>query len=187
MHGIEPFYNWQKYYEAYNDKLSPFYGKTTDGGFFNTLYEYYIHPDWDEIGSETLYVKVLMVNYVRGYAIIELLGEWNDALHNDIMYLKRYVIDHFLKRNIQKFILIGENILQFHGSDEEYYEEWLDHVEDGWIVTMGFRDFVIYEWKRYRIDSCFNYGGDLEITNWRTLKPDQLFIQIDSQMQKRLG
>ncbi len=187
MHGIEPFYNWQKYYRAYEDKLSPFFNKEINEGFSNTLYEYFIHPDWDEIGSETLYVKVLMVNYVRGYAVIELLGEWNDALHNDVMYLKRYVIDHFIKRNIQKYILIGENILQFHGSDQEYYEEWLDYCEDGWIVAMGFRDFVIYEWKRYGIDCYFNYGGPLDIINWRTLKPDHLFTIVDSQMQKRLG
>jgi hypothetical protein len=187
MHSIEPFYNWQKYYQAYEDKLSPFYEKENDGSFFNTVYEYYIHPDWDEIGSETLYIKVLMVNYTQGYAIIELLGEWNDTLHNDVMYLKRYVIDHFLKRNIQKFILIGENILQFHGSDDEYYAEWFEDCESGWIVALGFRDFVINEWKRYGIDGYFNYGGTLDIHNWRTLKPDHLHLLINSFVMKRLG
>ncbi|MGL4631108.1 MAG: hypothetical protein ACRCVT_07875 [Leadbetterella sp.] len=187
MHEIEPFYNWQKYYNSYEDKLGPFYEKINDGHFENTVYEYYIHPDWDDIGSETLYIKILMVNYVRSYSVIELMGEWNDTLHNDIMYLKRYIIDHLVKRNIRKFILVGENILQFHGSDTEYYEEWMEDCEEGWICILGFRDFIIKEFRRYGLDAFFNYGGGLDIENWRTYKPDKLFEIIDSNISKRLS
>ena len=30
-------------------------------------------------------MKVLMADYDEKYAIIELIGEWNDAIENDIM------------------------------------------------------------------------------------------------------
>ncbi len=36
-----------------------------------------------------MYLKVLMADYDEHYAIIELIGEWNDAIENDIMELKR--------------------------------------------------------------------------------------------------
>ena len=42
-------------------------------------------------------MKVLMADYQEQYAIIELIGEWNDAIENDIMTLKRDVIDEFDK------------------------------------------------------------------------------------------
>lgn len=187
MHDIEPFYNWQKYYNANEDKLSPFFEKENTGRYEHTVYEYYIHPDWEDLGSETLYCKVLMVNYTIGYAVIELFGEWNDALHNDVMYLKRYLIDKMTRYNISKFIIIGENIFQFHGGDTDYYEEWLDDTDDGWITIIGFRDFIISEFKRYGINAFFNYGGQLDLENWRAFKPDLLFQFIDNILSKRLN
>ena len=94
MHTIEPFYNWEKYYRASHDKLSPFYGiKYNFTQYSSTIYDHYIHPKWDFIGSETLYIKILYANYTQHFVIIEMLGEWNDAIHNDIMHLKRNVID----------------------------------------------------------------------------------------------
>ncbi len=44
------------------------------------------------MGSETLYLKILFVDYDERYAIIELIGEWNDAINNDIMLLKRDIV-----------------------------------------------------------------------------------------------
>ena len=38
-------------------------------------------------------LKVIYADYELGYAIIEMIGEWNDAIENDIMTLKRDVID----------------------------------------------------------------------------------------------
>ena len=61
----------------------------------------------------TLYLKVLYADYLRGFAIIEFIGEWNDCLYNDIMYLKRELIDDMIRNGIHHFILIGENILNF--------------------------------------------------------------------------
>ncbi|WP_128545789.1 hypothetical protein [Larkinella soli] len=189
MHEIEPFYNWEKHYIASEDPQSPFYGRTYDMTHYtHDIYGYYIHPLWDEIGSETLYCKILFADYHRRFVIIELFGEWNDTLHNDIMYLKRQVIDPLVDRQINKFILIGENILNFHGSDDSYYEEWFEDVEDGWIAAVNFRDFVESEWKRYRLDYYMNFGGTLdEIDNWRTLKPGALFDLVNGLIVRRLG
>ncbi|MEJ7675142.1 MAG: hypothetical protein WKF59_21170 [Chitinophagaceae bacterium] len=41
-----------------------FYGREySEFDFSQTVYNYYIHPQWDEFGSSTLYIKVLMADY----------------------------------------------------------------------------------------------------------------------------
>ena len=187
MHDIEPFYSWEKYYSASEDERSPFYGAEYNMmTYTNDIYGYYIHPLWDGIGSETLYIKILYINYEQGIAIIEMFGEWNDTLHNDIMHFKRNVIDCLLKENISRFILLGENILNFHGSDDCYYEEWFEEVEDGWIAGVNFREFVLDEWKKFHLDYYINFGGNLEVENWRTMTPLLFFEKINAMIQRRL-
>ncbi|UBM60925.1 hypothetical protein LAG90_09795 [Marinilongibacter aquaticus] len=187
MHTIEPYYNWQQYYRAERDMRSPFYGRTYGQAYVNDVYGYYIDPNWDEFGSETLYCKLIFVDYGLSCAVIELFGEWNDALHNDIMHFKRNVLDRLLRNGVQKFILIGENLLQFHGGDSDYYEEWFEDVEDGWIAALNFREFILDEMKKYRLDYYINLGGTLQMGNWRTVKPKQLVAVVDSLMTRRLG
>ncbi|RDC66322.1 hypothetical protein AHMF7616_04953 [Adhaeribacter pallidiroseus] len=188
MHTIEPFYNWIEAYSASEDPRSPLYGAENNlMEFTNTIYGYYIHPQWDDIESETLFLKILFVDYDLGFAVIEFIGEWNDTLHNDIMQLKRNIIDPMVQEGIQKFILIGENVFNFHGSDDCYYEEWFEDVEDGWIVAINFQDFVLDEMKKFNLDYYINFGGNLEEIHWRTLEPRRLYQLIGSLIQKRLG
>lgn len=188
MHTIEPFYNWLKYYDPATDEQSPFHGKEYNYDVYSdTIYGYYIDPAWDAIGSETLYLKILYADYEQGYAIIEFIGEWNDTLHNDVMHLKRNIIDLLLHEGIDKFILIGENIMNFHGSDDSYYEEWFDDVEDGWIAAVSFPDFILDEFRKYRIDSYINMGGTLQIDQWRTLLPQNFFDLVKNLIQRRLN
>ncbi len=73
---------------------------------------------------------MLLADYEEKYVIIELIGEWNDAIENDIMNLKREVADKFMAEGIYKFILIAENVLNFHSGDKDYYEEWQEDVEE---------------------------------------------------------
>lgn len=186
MHKIEPFYNWEHHYRADTDMRSPFFGRRYAECYENAIYGYYIHPQWDYIGSETLYVKILYVNYELHVAVIEMFGEWNDTLHNDIMHFKRCVIDSLTRHEINQFILVGENVLNFHGSDECYYEEWFEDVEDGWIAAVSFREFIEEEWKKYRLDYYINFGGSLEITNWRTMKPIRFYECVKSQIIRRI-
>jgi hypothetical protein len=134
-----------------------------------------------------LYVKLLFTEYSEGYAIIELIGEWNDAINNDVMLLKREVAEILIAEGINKFILIGENVLNFHVSDDCYYEEWFQDVEDGWIVALNFQDHVLDEFRRNNIDYYLNFGGDLDAVNWRKFTPAQLYIYVLDIISKRLN
>lgn len=186
MQDIEPYDNWQYLYNSGEDERSPFYGiEHSEFIFSQTVYNYYIHPQWDEFGSATLYLKVLMADYQEQYVIIEFIGEWNDAIENDIMRLKREVIDEFIREGITKFILITENVLNFHSSDDSYYEEWFEDVTErgGWIVALNMPEQTQYDFRRARLD---NYVGLINYPQWRTLKPDLLFTQIDNLLIRRL-
>jgi hypothetical protein len=186
MHDIEPFYNWRHIYIADEDKKSPFYKRTySEFEFTQTVYNYYIHPQWDDFGSRTLYLKIIYVDYELNFAIIELIGEWNDAIENDIMQLKRDVIDQLFQEKIFKYILITENVLNFHSSDKEYYEEWFEQVtdEEGWIVALNMPEATQYDFKRKKL----NYFIELmQLENWRVYKPYHLFRKIDDELSKRI-
>ncbi|MFZ4261902.1 hypothetical protein ACFRAE_07655 [Sphingobacterium sp. HJSM2_6] len=188
MHEIEPFYNWIDYYSAAEDERSPFYGTVySEFEYDKQIYNFLLHPQWDQIGSLTLYLKVLFVDYDKGYSIIELIGEWNDAIYNDIMILKRELIDLMIGEGITKFILIGENILNFHSSDDSYYEEWFQDIEEGWIAGINFREHVLTEFTANHIDYYINFGEYLNHLSWRTLKPEQLYYHIEEHVQRRLN
>lgn len=188
MHTLEPYFNWRHLYIASDDPQSPFYGREySETEYTNTIYNFYIHPQWDDIGSDTLYIKILFADYQEKYAIIELIGEWNDAINNDIMLLKRDFIDELNFAGINKYILIGENVLNFHYSDDSYYEEWFeDNEEDGWIVAINFREHVLKEFKKAHIDYYFIYGGELDDFNWRKFSPGQVFGNVSKIISKRL-
>ncbi len=186
MQDIEPFYNWRHFYSAEDDRRSPFYGRTySEFEYSQTLYNYYIHPQWDDFGSRTLYMKILFTDYEQHYAIIELLGEWNDAIENDIMTLRREITDNLYAQGITKYILIAENVLNFHSSDDSYYEEWQEQLEDdnGWVVLIDMPEQSKYEFKKARLT---NYIELLEMPQWRTLKPEFIFQTVDNDMLKRL-
>ena len=188
MHFIEPFYNWRGYYIASEDGASPFHEREySEFEFDKRIYNYLIHPQWDHFGSTTLFLKVLYSDYDSGYSIIEFIGEWNDAIENDIMVLKRDVIEPMMNNGIHKFILIGENVLNFHSSDDCYYEEWFDEVEEGWIATINFHEHVVKEFIAANIDQYFVFGGELEEIEWRTYLPTNLFAKVESLVNKRIG
>jgi len=128
-----------------------------------------------------------MVDYDAAYAIIELIGEWNDAIENDIMILKRDIIDVLIEQGINQFILVGENVLNFHYSDDCYYEEWFDDVEEGWIAMVNFHDHVVREFERINIDHYFVMGGELEDIEGRTYKPQHFYEKVEALVTKRLG
>ncbi|HRG57633.1 MAG TPA: hypothetical protein PK323_01680 [Bacteroidia bacterium] len=188
MQDLEPFYNWRHLYIASEDARSPFYERIySEFEYDKQIYNYLIHPQWDDIGSETMFIKILFVNYDLNYAIIELIGEWNDCINNDIMTLKREIIDLMISEGINKYILIGENILNYHYSDESYYEEWNEDIEDGWVAFINFRKHVLTEFQRSNIDYYILLGGQFNELSWRTYEPNELFEKINSLVWKRLN
>ncbi len=190
MHTIEPYWNWRDKYTVEEDDRSPFFGtEHSEFEFTNAVYDHAIHPQWDNFGSSTMYMKVIYADYDDGYAIVELIGEWNDLLHNDIMVLKREIVEEMMAQGITKFILIGENVLNFHSSDEEYYSEWFDEVNDanGWIALLNFRPHVLEDMQAANIDQYFLMGGKLNALAWRTFEPEGVFANVESMVIRRLG
>jgi hypothetical protein len=190
MHDIEPFPNWRDHYIAAEDERSPFFGVEHDEfGYTHQVYNYYIHPQWDEFGSNTLYLKVLFADYEEGFAILELIGEWNDCIDNDIMYLKREVMEPMMDEGIFKFILICENVLNFHGSDDEYYLEWQEEVceNEGWISLINAHPHVHEEMFDTRLHYCVNVGEEYNDINWRPMKPLTLFQVVQGLIQRYSG
>ena len=171
---------------AEEDIQSPFYGRSySEFEYSQTLYNYFIHPQWDDFGSKTLYMKLLYADYDQHFVIIELLGEWNDAIENDIMTLRRDVTDLLFMKGVTKFVIVAENVLNFHSSDDSYYEEWKEQLEDdhGWVVIVDMPEQSKYDFRKARLT---NYIELLELPQWRTLKPDIIFQLVDHEMMKRL-
>ena len=186
MQDIEPFYNWRHMYTAEEDKQSPFFGRTySEFEYSQTLYNFYIHPQWDDFGSRTLYMKILFTDYDQHFTIIELLGEWNDAIENDIMTLRRDVTDLLYKQGIYYFIIVAENVLNFHSSDDSYYEEWREQIEDerGWVTILNMPEQSKYDFKKARLT---NYIELIEMDQWRTLKPEIIFQAVNNELSRRL-
>jgi hypothetical protein len=183
MHDIEPYFQWRDHYKVEKDPKSPFFNKEySEFQFSQKIYNYYIHPQWDFFGSETLYLKILFTDYDQGFAIIEIIGEWNDAIGNDIMFLKREIADLLINEGITKFVVVCENVLNFHASDNCYYEEWAQEVgEDlGWICLLNVRPHVFEEMRDTGIDNHCYVLPDTHMVSWRKFKPQNFVEHLQS-------
>ncbi len=185
MHEIEPFHNWRHLYTAEDDPQSPFAGREySEFEYEHQVYNYFLHPQWDSFESTTLYGKILFADYEERYCILELIGEWNDAIENDIRTLKRNVLEPLMEQGIRKFILFAENVLNFHSSDLDYYEEWVDDLEsEGWIVVLNAPVQTRAEFIREGVGRYLVFS-DLE--GWRTFAPQHLFTHVDNRMLRLL-
>lgn len=185
MHDIEPFFNWRELYNPTEDSKSPFFKQQYDEfKYSNKIYNYYIHPMWDSIGSETLYVKVLYADYEEGTGIIELIGEWNDCINNDIMFLKRDIIDLMIEEGIRNFILLCDHVFNFHGSDDCYYEEWKEDIseQEGYIVFVNLQEPVLSEMKLFGLKNHVNFGKPFQDLNWRKMNPMNLAEFLEAKL-----
>jgi hypothetical protein len=190
VHTLEPFWNWRHLYTVEEDERSPFHAvEHSEISFAHAVYDHVIHPQWESFGSATLYLKIIFAEYEAGYAVLELIGEWNDLLHNDIMFLKREVVEPLMTEGIHKFVLVGENVLNFHASDDCYYQEWWEEADDrnGWIALLNFREHVLAEMETAGLDGYFLLGGALNALEWRTWQPEDLLQRVEAFVQRRLG
>ena len=191
MQDIEPYFKWRDDYIASEDVNSPFYNrKYSETHFTKRIYNFYIHPQWDSFGSETLYIKILFVDYENGFALMELIGEWNDCLYNDIMYLKRKVIEFLLKKHISKFIFFCENVLNFHASDDAYYEEWYQELKDndyhGYVLLLNVRLHVEEELLSPKLQNYMIFGEDYCEIEWRGKKPNHVFALCEELIHRQV-
>ena len=187
MHDIEPYFRWRENYVSSEDSSSPFYGRQySEFQYSQKIYNYFIHPQWDYIGSPTLYAKQLFTDYLEGYTIIELLGEWNDCINNDVTYLKREIIDHILKQDISKYIILCDNVMNFHSDDDCYYEEWYDDVkdEDGWVCFINTREHVLAEMNSVHLKNYVMLGDEYNEILWQKLKPRGVYEHIQTIMSE---
>ncbi|MEY2918656.1 MAG: hypothetical protein RIS73_2370, partial [Bacteroidota bacterium] len=104
---------------------------------------------------------------------------------NDIMTLRRDVTDILYTKGITKFIIVAENVLNFHSSDDSYYEEWREQLLDdgGWVAIINMPQQSQYDFIRTRLT---NYIALMDFPQWRTLKPDIVFQQVDNWILKLL-
>jgi hypothetical protein len=186
MHDIEPYYNWRHLYLSEEDPKSPFYQQEhSEFEFSQTIYNFYIHPQWDNFGSRTLFCKIIFVDYDDGYAIMELIGEWNDAIENDIMTLRRNLTDSMQALGIRFFILITENVLNFHSSDDSYYEDWQEELRDlaGWVSVVNMPPSSFHD---IRLAGLQRYLHFIDLPSWRNMSPELLFSTVGSTIKHRI-
>ena len=79
MHALEPYYAWRNHYVASQDPQSPFYDRVyNEFAYHLKVYNHFIHPQWDEFGSQTLYTKILYADYDEG------TPSWNSSASGTI-------------------------------------------------------------------------------------------------------
>ncbi len=183
MHTIEPYYNWRDYYRVEDDERLPFYQKEyNEFAYTDKIYNYYIHPQWDYIGSKTLYIKILYTDHLERYTFIQVLGEWNDSIENDIMTFKRSIVDELLRIGINKFFLIGDNLMNMFYDDDDYYEELSEDLmcNDGYMVILNFPEHLFQEIQNTAMSREFFYEY---VPDWRKYKPDDLYRKFSNRLQ----
>jgi hypothetical protein len=102
------------------------------------------------------------------------------------MYLYREVAEVLIDKGIKYFVLLGDNVLNFHADGNDYYSEWFDSIDEGWIAGVNFRKHILEEMAHYHIDYYIITGGNLNQVFWRSMQPETLFQYVDGLIMKRL-
>ena len=94
-----------------------------------------------------------------------------------------------MDEGIYKFILICENVLNFHGSEDDYYQEWQEDVCDnqGWIILVNTLPHVQDEMYETRMHHCISFGQPYDDINWRPMKPSILFKVLNRLVEENAG
>ena len=103
------------------------------------------------------------------------------------MFLKRNVADVLIAQGIRQFILIGENVLDYHGDTTDYYEEWFEDIEEGFVLCLNFRSHVAQELTKFKVDNYLLFGGRFNEIPWRRSNPLQLFRILSALVTRRLN
>jgi len=76
--------------------------------------------------------------------------------------------------------LLCDNVLEYHGSDDSYYEEWWDDIkeEGGWITVLNLREHILTEMEQVRLQHFINIGEEFNEVNWRKPTPKLVYNEI---------
>ena len=68
-------------------------------------------------------------------------------------------------------------MLNFHASDDCYYEEWAEECRDegGWICLINTREHIEDEMKEMRLQYYLNFGAYYNEINWRPHQPHNFY------------
>lgn len=183
LHHIEPFFGWLATYSHETDANSPFHQVEHNMFYFDrSINSIPAHPLWDQIGSESLLVKILFADYDKGFAVIELFGEWNDLFENDYKLLGENCLTYLIDQGINQFILICENVFHIYLDRDDYYHALQEELGDGWISVLRAREEIQEEMEQYQISSYFYWSPVLDEIPWRKLTPFQLYKLVKSRM-----
>jgi len=176
---VEPFYGWLDYYSAERDQRSPFHGVEPSLFEYNrAIYNMPAHPLWDDIESDGLLVKILFAHYKAGFAIVELMGEWNDLHQNDFKLLCENCLTYLVDNGINRIILIAENVFNVWPGTDDYYEAFNEELEDGWLFLLRPRDHVRAEFQKYRLAPYLYWNDAIDALHWRKTKPWDLYRAV---------
>ncbi|MDX2284085.1 MAG: hypothetical protein NW241_07975 [Bacteroidia bacterium] len=188
LRDIEPFYGWLELYSHDQDERSPFHEVQHNLFYYDRfIHNIPAHPLWDDIGSESLLVKILYADYEEGYAIIELFGEWNDLFDNDYKLLGENCLTYLVDHGICRFILICENVFHIYLGSDDYYEAMQEELGDGWICALRLRSHVQEEMVQFGISSYIFWSPVLDEAPWRKTKPHQLYELVQLGMRRILN
>ena len=81
---------------------------------------------------------------------------------------------------------MAENVLNFHGGDDAYYEEWYEDIveEQGWICLLNLQPHVEQEMKETQLQYYLNFGDHFNEVNWRAQKPMNLYKIINQMIHE---
>jgi hypothetical protein len=76
--------------------------------------------------------------------------------------------------------------LNFHSSDDCYYEEWYEDIADegGWVTMLGLPEQSRYDFTRAGVN---RYVLLTDVEEWRTYSAMNLYAKIDNLMVRRIG
>ena len=103
------------------------------------------------------------------------------------MEMKRRLADPLNSQGIDKFLFLAYNLLNFHGGEEDYYAEWAEDCEAGWIVLLNARDHILQDLRTARLSPYLWAGERYRFSGWRIQDPLALCQAVDLLIQKQLG
>jgi hypothetical protein len=94
-------------------------------------------------------------------------------------------LERFADESVDKFILIAENVLNFHSDGADYYEELSQELQEsgGWAVCLNMPMQSENEFKQaghHHFIELFN------IPEWRSYRPFHLLRKVESLLGPRL-